>query len=93
MLRKVWEAFIIRRDRIVLREHHKILNDQRKFDAQLKSAQQSAGQQIDNRVDKIWLVWMLKSKASSKKQSKANTSKKRLLLLLASFTSTKRHRN
>ena len=52
MLRKVWEAFIIRRDRIVLREHQKNINDQRRFDIQLKNAQQSAGQQIDNRVDK-----------------------------------------
>ena len=65
MLRKTWEAFILRRDRILLREHQKTLADQRKFDTQLKNAQQSAGQQIDNRIGK---TWMLKSKASSKKQ-------------------------
>jgi hypothetical protein len=35
---------------LVLREHQKNINDQRKFDAQLKNAQQSAGQQMDNRV-------------------------------------------
>jgi len=35
MLRKVWEAYIIRRDRIVLREHQKNINDQRRFDIQL----------------------------------------------------------
>ena len=38
MLRKTWEAFILRRDRILLREHQKILADQRKFDTQLKNA-------------------------------------------------------
>ena len=31
MLRKVWEAFIIRRDRIILREHQKALNDQKEI--------------------------------------------------------------
>ena len=49
--RKVWESFINKRDRIVLREHQKVVNSQRKFDSQLLIAQQSAGQQIDNRVD------------------------------------------
>ena len=52
MLRKTWEAFILRRDRILLREHQKTLSNQQKFDTQLKNAQLSAGQQIDNRVDK-----------------------------------------
>ena len=51
MLRKTWEAFILRRDRILLSEHQKTLSDQRKFHAQLKNAQLPAGQQIDNRVD------------------------------------------
>ena len=51
MLRKVWEAFIIRRDRIILKEHNKSLQNQKKFDAQLENAQLSAGQQIDNRID------------------------------------------
>ena len=85
MLRKVWEAFIIRRDRLVLRKHQKNLSDQRKYDAQLKNAQQSAGQQIDNRVDNIWLVWMRKSKASLKKKSKANPLESRLLHLINLF--------
>ena len=35
LLRKVLEAFILRRDRILLREHQKTLADQRKFDSQL----------------------------------------------------------
>ena len=52
MLSKVWEAFILRRDRIVVRVHHKTISNQKKFDAQLKTAQQSAGQQIDSRIDK-----------------------------------------
>ena len=51
MLRKVWEAFIIRRDRITLRENIKNLTNQKKFDAQLENAQLSAGQQIDRRID------------------------------------------
>ena len=41
-----------KRGRIILREHQKTVNSQRKFDSQLQIAQQSAGQQIDNRVDK-----------------------------------------
>ena len=45
LLRKVWEAFITRRDRIVSREHAKTVNNQKRFDAQLKTAQLSAGQQ------------------------------------------------
>ena len=64
LLRKVWEAFIIRRDRNVLREHQKNINDQRRFDIQLKNAQQSAGQQIDNRVDKNMAGLDAKVKAS-----------------------------
>ena len=51
MLRKVWVAYITKRDRIVLKEHNKTLQIQRKFDAQLENAQLSAGQQIDNRID------------------------------------------
>ena len=52
VLRKVWEAFITRRDRIVARECAKTIQNQRKFDVQLQTAQLPAGQQIDNRVDK-----------------------------------------
>ena len=51
MLRKVWVAYITKRDKIVLKEHNKTLQIQRKFDAQLENAQLSAGQQIDNRID------------------------------------------
>ena len=50
MLRKAWEA-IMRRDRIILKEHNKSLLNQKRFEAQLENAQLSAGQQIDNRVD------------------------------------------
>ena len=52
MLRKVCEAFILRRDKIVLRDHHRDVSSQSRSDAQLKTTQQSAGQQIDSRVDK-----------------------------------------
>jgi hypothetical protein len=51
LLRKAWEAFIMRRDRIILKVHNKSLLNQKKFEAQLENAQLSAGQQIDNRVD------------------------------------------
>ena len=51
MFRKVWESFIIRRDRITLREHNRTLSSQKKLDAQLETAQLSAGQKIDRRID------------------------------------------
>ena len=56
MLRKVWEAFINRRDRIILKEHNKPSKNQKRFDAYFENAQLSAGQQIDNILIKIWLV-------------------------------------
>ena len=34
-----------------MREHAKVVQNQRKFDTQLKTAQMSAGQQIDLRID------------------------------------------
>ena len=52
LLKKVWESFLIRRDRIIMREQHKILNSQKKFNDQLKAAQRFAGEQIDSRCDK-----------------------------------------
>ena len=76
MLRKVWEAYIIRRDRIVLREHQKNINDQRRFDIQLKNAQQSAGQQIDNRVDKNLAGLDAKVKSIIKETVKSQSIKK-----------------
>ena len=51
MLRKVWVSFIAKRDIIILREHNKTLQIQKKIDLQLENAQLSAGQQIDNRID------------------------------------------
>ena len=47
LLKKVWEAFITRRDKLISREHAKVVQSQRKFDSQLETAQMSAGQQID----------------------------------------------
>ena len=52
ILRKVWEAFITRRDRIIAREHAKTIQNQKKFDIQLQKAQLPARQQIVNRIDK-----------------------------------------
>ena len=51
MLRKAWEAFIMRRDGIILKEYNKSRLNQKKIEAQLENAQLSAGQQLDNRVD------------------------------------------
>ena len=51
LLKKVWEAFINKRDKLILREHAKVVQNQRRFDTQLKTAQMSAGQQIDLRID------------------------------------------
>ena len=50
-LKKVWEAFIVRRDRLVLKEQQKSLQTKQRFENQLKAAQQSAGAQIDARCD------------------------------------------
>jgi hypothetical protein len=49
-----------------------------------KNAQQSTGQQIDELI-KIWLDWMLKLKALSKKRLKVNPSKRKLLCLMRHF--------
>ena len=76
LLRKTWEAFIIRRDRIVLRDHHKSLANQKKFDHQLKIAQQSAGQQIDNRVDQSLSGLAAKVKSIIKDTVKSTSIKK-----------------
>ena len=51
LLKKVWEAYINKRDKLILREHAKVVQNQRKFDTQLQTAQMSAGQQIDLRID------------------------------------------
>ena len=40
------------KETIVLREDQKSVNTQKKIDSQLQTAQQSAGQQIDSRIDK-----------------------------------------
>ena len=43
LLKKVWETFITRRDKIIARDHAKVVQSQRKFDVQLQTAQMSAG--------------------------------------------------
>ena len=52
LLRKMWEAFVIRRYRIIARERAKMVQNQKKFDDKLHAAQLPAGLQIDKRVDK-----------------------------------------
>ena len=51
VLKKVWETFITQKYRMNSREHAKVVQNQRKFDTQLQTAQLSAGQQIDKRID------------------------------------------
>ena len=76
LLRKVWESFITKRDRIVLREHKKTVNAQKKFDSQLQTAQQSAGQQIDRRIDKTLAGLDAKVKNIIKETVKSQSIKK-----------------
>ena len=71
---KVWESCINKRDRIVLREHQKllILKGNLILNFQLHNNLQVNTLTIE--WIKIWLAWMLKSKASSKTLSKARQS-------------------
>ena len=86
MLKKVWEAFIIRRDIIILREHHKTLNTQKKYDAQIKAAQQTAGQQIDSRCDKNLASLDAKSKKHHQDTIKSHSIKMEAILFYPSLT-------
>ena len=43
--------FAAHRDRIIGKEHTKVVQNHKKFDTQLQTAQLSARQQIDNRID------------------------------------------
>ena len=63
-------------DRIVRREHQKSVSNQKKFDTQLKNAQQSAGQQIDSRVDKKLAGLDAKVKSIIKETVKSQSIKK-----------------
>ena len=76
MLRKAWEAFITRRDRITQREHTKILSNQKKFETQLENAQLSAGQQIDRRIDTKMAGLDAKVKSIMKETVKSQSIKK-----------------
>ena len=55
MLRKVWEAYIIRRDRIVLREHQKNINDQKDLIFSLKTLNNQLINRLTTEMIKIWL--------------------------------------
>ena len=85
LLKKVWESFIIRRDRIIMREHHKILNTQKKFDDQLKAAQRSAGEQIDSRCDKNLANLDAKVKSIIKETVKSASIKKESMMFDSSL--------
>ena len=87
LLKKIWDAFIIRRDRIILREHHKAVNAQKKEDTLLKSAQQSAGQQIDNRCDKNLAGLDAKVKSIIKDTVKSQSSRRKQFCLILRFLS------
>ena len=84
-MRKVSEAFIIKRDRIVLREHHKTINTQKKYETQLKAAQQSEDQQIDDRCDKNLAGLDAKVKSIIKDMVKSASIKKEAMTLMLLF--------
>ena len=76
VLKKVWEAFIIQKDRIISREHAKIVQNQRKFDTQFQAAQLSARQQIDKRIDENLAGLDAKVKSIIKETAKSQYIKK-----------------
>ena len=54
MLRKVWEAYIIKRDRIILKEHNKTLQSQKKFDSILKMPNFQQANKLTIELIKTW---------------------------------------
>ena len=70
---------------MVLREHKKNINDQRKIDAQLKNTQQSAGPQIYNRVDQNMAGLDAKVKSIIKETVKSQSIKKEGIMFDASL--------
>jgi hypothetical protein len=79
MLRKVWDAFINKRERIIARDHAKIIQTQKKFDDKLHSAQIPAGKQIDNRIDNKMADLDAKVKSIIKDTIKSRSIKKESL--------------
>ena len=79
MLRKVWDAFINKRERILAREHAKTLQTQKKFDDKLHQAQLPAGKQIDNRIDSNMADLDTKIKSIIKDTIKSRSIKKESL--------------
>ena len=79
LLKKVWEAFITRRDKLISREHAKVVQSQRKFDSQLETVQMSAGQQIDKRIDEKFTNLDAKVKSIIKETVKQQYIKKESL--------------
>ena len=62
-----------------MKEHQKVINSQNKFNSQLLNAQQYAGQQIDNRVDKTLASLDAKVKSIIKDTVKSQSIKKESL--------------
>ena len=85
VLKKVWEAFITRKDRIISREHAKVVQSQRKFDTQLQVAQLSARQQIDKRIDENLAGLDAKVKSIIKETATSQYIKKSQLLMINLF--------
>ena len=68
-----------------MREHHKNLNTQKKFEEQLKAAQQSAGEQIDSRYDTNLANLDAKVKSIIKDMVKSASIKKEAMTLMLLF--------
>ena len=81
MLRKVWDAFINKRERILAREHAKTIQSQKKFDDKLHKAQLPAGIQIDNRIDSHMADFDTKIKNVIKDTVKSRSIKKESLII------------
>ena len=56
MLRQVWEAFIIRRDRITLREHNKFSQIKKRLMPNLKKLNYLLVNKLTDELIKLWLV-------------------------------------
>ena len=68
-----------------MREHHKAVNTQKRYDAQLKAAQQSAGQQIHRRCDKNLANLDAKVKGILKETVKSQSIKKEAIMFDSSL--------
>ena len=63
LLRKVWEAFITRRDRIVAKEHAKTIQNQKSLIFNSIQLNCQPGNKLTTELTKNWRVLMLRLKA------------------------------